>query len=57
MVSSDHRMGKTEQWLTTELQRQGITSPKDVLIAEWLEGDGWFVQTHQPNSCDDQHGG
>ncbi|ADI26879.1 DUF421 domain-containing protein [Geobacillus sp. C56-T3] len=41
-------LGKTEQWLAAKLQKQGIASPKDVLIAEWLEGDGLFVQTYQP---------
>ncbi|KAF0995013.1 hypothetical protein [Geobacillus sp. TFV-3] len=39
---------KTEQWMAAELQKQGIISLKDVLIAEWLEGDGLFVQTYQP---------
>ncbi|MGP3560304.1 DUF421 domain-containing protein [Geobacillus sp. BK01] len=40
-------LGKNEEWLKAELRKQGIASWEDVLIAEWLEGDGLFVQTYQ----------
>ncbi|GGA46735.1 DUF421 domain-containing protein [Psychrobacillus lasiicapitis] len=37
-------LGFDEVWLTGQLHAKGITSDKDILIAEWLEGDGLFVQ-------------
>jgi len=40
-------LGKNEQWLAAELRKQGISSWQDVLIAEWLERDGLFVQTYR----------
>ncbi|AZV42667.1 membrane protein [Peribacillus asahii] len=30
-----------------QLSSQNISDYKDVFIAEWLEGDGIFVQTYQ----------
>ncbi|WP_199426239.1 YetF domain-containing protein [Thermaerobacillus caldiproteolyticus] len=39
--------GKDEIWLQRELRSQGISNYKDVLIAEWLEGDGLFAQTYE----------
>lgn len=38
-------MGKNEQWLASQLQAKGISDYRNVFIAEWLEGDGLFVQT------------
>lgn len=38
-------MGKDEQWLASQLQAKGISDYRNVFIAEWLEGDGLFVQT------------
>ncbi|MBB3908494.1 DUF421 domain-containing protein [Anoxybacillus rupiensis] len=38
---------KSEEWLLEELRSREITDYKHVLIAEWLEGDGLFVQTYQ----------
>jgi uncharacterized membrane protein YcaP (DUF421 family) len=34
---------KDEQWLNNELKKKGIEKFEDVLFAEWLEGDGLFV--------------
>jgi uncharacterized membrane protein YcaP (DUF421 family) len=39
-------IGQDENWLTQQLRTQNITNPRDVLIAEWLEGDGIFVQPY-----------
>jgi uncharacterized membrane protein YcaP (DUF421 family) len=39
-------LGKDEEWLQRELRAYGVTSYQEVLIAEWLEGDGLFVQTY-----------
>jgi uncharacterized membrane protein YcaP (DUF421 family) len=36
-------INKDEQWLNSELKQKGIEKLKDVLFAEWLEGDGLFV--------------
>lgn len=40
-------LGKDEEWLQRELRTFGVTSYKEVLVAEWLEGDGLFVQTYE----------
>lgn len=34
-------------WLEKQLQQQKITDTKDVFYAEWLEGEGLFIQTFQ----------
>lgn len=34
-----------ETWLNQQLSQYKITNYKDVFLAEWLEGDGLFVQT------------
>jgi uncharacterized membrane protein YcaP (DUF421 family) len=39
-------IGKDEQWLNEQLRAHGVSSYQDVFIAEWLEGDGLFVQTY-----------
>jgi uncharacterized membrane protein YcaP (DUF421 family) len=39
-------IGLDETWLNQQLHTQNITNPKEVLIAEWLEGDGIFVQPY-----------
>lgn len=39
--------GRDEGWLKLQLQAQGIANNKDVYIAEWLEGEGLFVQTFE----------
>ncbi|WNS76336.1 DUF421 domain-containing protein [Bacillus sp. DTU_2020_1000418_1_SI_GHA_SEK_038] len=41
-------IGFKEDWLKTQLSNQGITHYKDVFLAEWLEGDGLFLQTIHP---------
>lgn len=38
-------IGKSSNWLTHELKNQGIENYQNVFLAEWLEGDGLFVQT------------
>ncbi len=38
--------GFNEVWLKKQLQTQRVSDYKDVFIAEWLEGDGIFVQTY-----------
>lgn len=37
-------LGFDESWLISQLISQNITDYKDVFIAEWLNGDGLFVQ-------------
>lgn len=37
-------LGFNESWLKSQLNTQNITDYKDVFIAEWLQGDGLFVQ-------------
>ena len=39
-------IGYDEAWLKNQLSLQNVTNLKDVFIAEWLEGDGIFVQTY-----------
>jgi uncharacterized membrane protein YcaP (DUF421 family) len=38
-------LGFDESWLKSQLITQQITDYKDVFIAEWLQGDGLFVQS------------
>jgi uncharacterized membrane protein YcaP (DUF421 family) len=38
-------LGFDESWLKSQLISQQITDYKDVFIAEWLQGDGLFVQS------------
>ncbi|MBS4211445.1 MULTISPECIES: DUF421 domain-containing protein [Neobacillus] len=38
-------LGYDEAWLTTQLHSHNITDYKNIFIAEWLEGEGLFVQT------------
>lgn len=38
-------LGFDEAWLKFQLKAQNITDYKDIFIAEWLNGDGLFVQT------------
>lgn len=35
---------QTKEWLTLQLQAQGIEDYRKVFLAEWLEGNGLFVQ-------------
>ncbi|WP_258833393.1 DUF421 domain-containing protein [Peribacillus frigoritolerans] len=37
-------IGFNESWLKSQLNNQNIIDYKDVFIAEWLQGDGLFVQ-------------
>ncbi|MFC4798617.1 DUF421 domain-containing protein [Neobacillus sp. GCM10023253] len=37
-------LGYDEAWLTTQLNSHNITDYKNIFIAEWLEGEGLFVQ-------------
>lgn len=39
-------LGFNESWLKAQLLSQKVSDYKDVFIAEWLEGDGIFVQTY-----------
>lgn len=39
-------LGYDEVWLKNQLSSQNVTDVQDVFIAEWLEGDGIFVQTY-----------
>ncbi|MFZ3577759.1 DUF421 domain-containing protein [Virgibacillus sp. DJP39] len=36
---------QSEEWLINELQIQNIDDYRNVFVAEWMEGDGLFVQT------------
>lgn len=49
-------LGFDETWLTAQLTKKDISSYNGILIAEWLEGDGLFVQLlHEtPSSSDKQ---
>lgn len=38
-------LGFDESWLKTQLHSKRVSDYKDVFLAEWLEGDGLFVQT------------
>lgn len=40
-----HHLGFNEDWLKAQLKSHQVTSYQDVLLAEWLEGDGLFIQT------------
>lgn len=39
-------LGFNEAWLKNQLQSQNVADYKDIFLAEWLEGDGIFVQTY-----------
>lgn len=39
-------LGFNESWLKTQLKSQGISDYKDVAFAEWLQDDGFFIQTY-----------
>ncbi|MCC3355687.1 DUF421 domain-containing protein [Bacillus sp. REN16] len=39
-------LGFNESWLMNQLHSQSVSDYKDVFLAEWLEGDGIFVQTY-----------
>jgi len=39
-------LGFDETWLKSQLLSKNVSDYKDVFLAEWLEGDGIFVQTH-----------
>lgn len=38
-------IGQNEAWLKLQLQANGVGDYNNVFLAEWLEGDGLFVQT------------
>lgn len=38
-------LGKNEEWLRNQLKAHKVQDTQDVFIAEWMEGDGLFVQT------------
>jgi uncharacterized membrane protein YcaP (DUF421 family) len=40
------KINKEQSWLTGELFRRGIPGPSDVILAEWLEGEGIEIQTY-----------
>jgi uncharacterized membrane protein YcaP (DUF421 family) len=37
-------LGFDESWLTEQLESHGVKDQKQVFLAEWLEGDGFFIQ-------------
>lgn len=39
-------LGSNESWLKEQVASQGVMDYKRVFLAEWLEGDGIFVQTY-----------
>ncbi|ALC82158.1 MULTISPECIES: DUF421 domain-containing protein [Bacillus] len=39
-------LGFNKPWLEKQLTSQGISDYKNIFLAEWLEGDGLFVQTY-----------
>jgi uncharacterized membrane protein YcaP (DUF421 family) len=41
-------LGQNKEWLVLQLQAQGVGDYRNVFLAEWLEGDGLFVQTFDP---------
>ena len=45
-------LGFDESWLKMQLQSHSISDYKEVFIAEWLEGDGIFVQTYHNQNID-----
>ncbi|WP_245805807.1 YetF domain-containing protein [Bacillus alkalicellulosilyticus] len=38
--------GFNQEWLSQQLRNHGINRTKDVLLAEWLEGDDLFLSTY-----------
>lgn len=40
-------LGYDEFWLNNQLNTQNVAYAKDVFVAEWLEGEGMFIQTYQ----------
>lgn len=46
LIDELRELGKDVQWLNEQLCAHGVSSYQDVFIAEWLEGDGLFVQTY-----------
>lgn len=42
-------LGLNEQWLKAQLISKNVKHYQDVYLAEWLEGDGIFVQTFHAN--------
>ncbi|MED4970189.1 DUF421 domain-containing protein [Parageobacillus toebii] len=46
LIDELRELGKDEEWLRRVLRAYGVASYQEVLIAEWLEGDGLFVQTY-----------
>jgi uncharacterized membrane protein YcaP (DUF421 family) len=40
-------LGYDESWLRMQLLAHGVSDYKAVFLAEWLEGDGLFVQTYE----------
>jgi len=36
---------KEPEWLENELEKRNISSIRDIMIAEWRQGDGLFIQT------------
>jgi uncharacterized membrane protein YcaP (DUF421 family) len=38
-------LGLNEDWLFLKLKEKGVGDYRDVFLAEWLEGDGLFIQT------------
>jgi uncharacterized membrane protein YcaP (DUF421 family) len=39
------RLGRDEQWLLSELKKNGISRIQDALYIEWSENDGIYIQT------------
>ncbi|MFD1708426.1 DUF421 domain-containing protein [Siminovitchia sediminis] len=43
-------IGKDEDWLVLQLKSKGVDDYRHVFFAEWLEGDGLFIQTFDEGS-------
>lgn len=41
------RAGKSEEWLIGELNKQSLDTPDQIMLAEWTEADGLFIQKIQ----------
>lgn len=39
-------LGKTKEWLLTELEKNGVSSPKKIAYGEWSETEGLFLKKY-----------
>ncbi len=50
LLDNVHEAGFSEEWLKNELASRSISGYREVLYADWLEGDGLFLQKFKPTS-------